>query len=81
MTAICNLDCGLSSAPRPCAMFPLMSCTVQVLITRARNEAEEAQRLLLFALNGLAALSLLNNDNKDAIKLYREVRPRRWHES
>ena len=73
MTDVRNLDCG----PWPCAMPALMSCTMQVLIAKAGKEAEEAQRLLLFALNGLAALSLLNNDNTNAIKLYREVR--RWH--
>ena len=58
-----------------------MSFVLQLLITKARNEAEEAQRLLLFALNGLAALALLDNDNRDAIKLYREVRRLRLHES
>lgn len=44
-----------------------------MLITKARNEAEEAQRLLLFALNGLGALFLLGGEDVQAIQSYREV--------
>ena len=44
-----------------------------MLITKAKVEAEEAQRLLLFALNGLAALHLLDKEPAQAIASYREV--------
>ena len=46
---------------------------LQVLITKAKLAAEEALRLLLFALNGLAALSVMDQELSSAICLYREV--------
>lgn len=51
---------------------------LDVLVSKARLEAEDAQRLLLGALNGLAALMLLDTDPSQtalAIKTYREVIP------
>lgn len=45
----------------------------QVLITKARTEAEESLRQLLFALNGLAALFLLERQPVKAVMSYREV--------
>lgn len=44
-----------------------------VLISRARVEAEEAQRQLAGALNGLAALMWLARRHPDAVAAYREV--------
>ncbi len=49
---------------------------LEVLVSKARLEAEDAQRVLLGALNGLAALMLLENGPTQtamAIKTYREV--------
>lgn len=46
---------------------------LQVLIAKAKIAAEEALRLLLFALNGLAALSVIDKNTVSAIALYREV--------
>lgn len=49
---------------------------LDVLVSKARLEAEDAQRVLLGALNGLAALMLLENGAAQtvmAIKTYREV--------
>lgn len=49
---------------------------LEVLVSKAKLEAEDAQRVLLGALNGLAALMLLENSPAQtalAIKTYREV--------
>ena len=46
---------------------------LEVLTNKARIEAEDAQRVLLAALNGLAALMLLENNRADAVQAYREV--------
>ena len=49
---------------------------LDVLVSKARLEAEDAQRVLLGALNGLAALMLLENGAAQtamAIKTYRKV--------
>lgn len=46
---------------------------VQVLVEKARTEAEEAQRILLAALNGLAGLMILDSDRPQAVALYRKV--------
>ena len=40
---------------------------------KARVEAEEAQRILLAALNGLAGLMILDSDRPQAVALYRKV--------
>ena len=40
---------------------------------KARVEAEEAQRVLLAALNGLAGLMILDSDQSQAVALYRKV--------
>ncbi len=40
---------------------------------RARLEAEDAQRILLASLNGLAGLFLIEHKAADAIGLYRKV--------
>ena len=50
-----------------------MSFDLQVLISKAKLAAEEALRLLLFALNGLAALYVIDKDLTSAIERYREV--------
>lgn len=42
-----------------------------VLTTKAKTEAEESQRQLLGALNGLAALMRLNGDCAAAVAAYR----------
>ena len=49
---------------------------LDVLVSKAKLEAEDAQRVLLGALNGLAALMLLETGPTQtalAIKTYREV--------
>ena len=40
---------------------------------KARTEAEEAQRILLAALNGLAGLMILDGDRQQAVALYRQA--------
>lgn len=40
---------------------------------KARTEAEEAQRILLAALNGLAGLMILDSDRPQAVALYRQA--------
>eukprot|EP00850_Spirogloea_muscicola_P012812 SM000084S23148 [mRNA] locus=s84:552074:559947:+ [translate_table: standard] len=46
---------------------------LEVLTTKARLEAEEAQRLTVAALNGLAALAVTQRDRGGAAALYREA--------
>lgn len=46
---------------------------MDVLVSKAKLEAEDAQRMLLGALNGLAALMLLEEGAPQTIKTYREV--------
>jgi hypothetical protein len=50
------------------------SWRAQVLTGRARVEAEDAQRVLLAALNGLAGLMLLAGDAALAVGTYRQAR-------
>jgi len=47
--------------------------SIQVLVEKARVEAEDAQRLLLSALNGLAGIRLIEKDIFAAVGLYRQV--------
>jgi E3 ubiquitin-protein ligase SHPRH len=50
-----------------------MSEILEVLHQKAKIEAEDAQRILLSALNGLAGLFLLENNILEAVRTYREV--------
>lgn len=45
----------------------------QVLLAKAKVEAEDAQRMLFGALNGLAALLLADRQLADTVALYRQV--------
>ena len=63
----------MAAAKAPMSMGEILD----VLVSKARLEAEDAQRVLLGALNGLAALMLLEDGTTQkamAIKTYREVR-------
>ena len=66
---------GKSTAERPLTMAEL----TDRLLKKAKIEAEEAQRLMLMAINALAALVLLDNTNHEednrarATQLYRDV--------
>lgn len=60
---------ALSQAQPPMTM----SQVLEVLMAKAKIEAEDEQRLLLAALNGLAGLMLLEGDKREAIRVYREV--------
>lgn len=44
---------------------------LELLTVKARIEAEDSQRLLLGALNGLAAIFLIQDAKVDAVKMYR----------
>jgi hypothetical protein len=48
-----------------------MDQILQVLTTKARTEAEESQRQLIGALNGLAALLRLSGDGPGSVAAYR----------
>ena len=64
---------SLAAAKAPMSMGEILD----VLVSKARLEAEDAKRVLLGALNGLAALMLLEDGTTQkamAIKTYREVR-------
>ena len=60
---------SLATARAPMTMDEIL----EVLTNKARIEAEDAQRVLLAALNGLAALMLLEHNQADAVQAYREV--------
>jgi E3 ubiquitin-protein ligase SHPRH len=46
---------------------------MQVLVDKAKLEAEDAQRSLFGALNGLAGLAIIEDDIPLAVSIYREV--------
>ena len=74
MTCLALHAACCSNAPKPCAGQPDgVRCAAQVLVEKARVEAEEAQRILLAALNGLAGLMILDSDRPQAVALYRKV--------
>ncbi|KAL4857890.1 E3 ubiquitin-protein ligase [Chlorella vulgaris] len=50
-----------------------MGEVLEVMLTKSRVEAEDAQRLLLASLNGLAGLLALQELPADAVRLYREA--------
>ena len=66
---------GKSGAERPLTMAEL----TERLLSKAKIEAEEAQRLMLMAVNALAGLMLLDDSNSEddnrarAMELYRET--------
>lgn len=60
---------ALSQAQPPMTM----SQVLEVLVAKAKIEAEDEQRLLLAALNGLAGLMLLEGDKREAVRVYREA--------
>ena len=62
----CWLACMQALTVGPCRGGP-------VRLTKARVEAEDAQRMLLGALNGLAALLLADRQPGEAIALYRQA--------
>lgn len=59
---------GSSNSSNPLTMDQILT----VLTTKARTEAEESQRQLIGALNGLAALMRLNGDCAVAVATYRQ---------
>ncbi len=61
---------ALTAARAPMSMDGILG----VLVEKARVEAEDAQRVLLAALNGLAGLFLLEGRPADGIAFYRQVR-------
>lgn len=56
------------------ATFLIRICfCIQVLVDKAKIEAEDAQRSLIGALNGLAALAIIEKDTTLAVSIYREA--------
>ncbi|KAI5079688.1 hypothetical protein GOP47_0005167 [Adiantum capillus-veneris] len=71
--ACCHPQVG-SSGLRSLQKLPMtMDEVLKVLIDKAMTEGEEAQRNLVGALNGLAALKILEGDPPSAVSLYREA--------
>lgn len=60
---------SLSQVKSPMSMIEVL----QVLINKAKVEAEDAQRLLLSSLNGLAGLKIIQNEYPEAASFYRRV--------
>lgn len=60
---------SLSQSRAPMTMREVLD----VLLSKARVEAEDAQRVLLASLNGLAGLLLLQGHVAEAVRAYREV--------
>ena len=50
-----------------------MDAILESLVGKARVEAEESQRLLLAALNGIAGLMILQEENAEAVAVYRQA--------
>lgn len=71
--ACCHPQVG-SSGLRSLQQTPMtMEEILQVLIGKAKNEGEEALRKCVVALNGLAALAIIEKDLSHAVSLYREA--------
>lgn len=71
--ACCHPQIG-SSGLRSLQKSPMnMQEVLEVLIEKAKTEGEDAQRNLLGALNGMAALAILEEDIPIAIATYREA--------
>lgn len=60
---------SLSQVETPMSMEDVL----RVLINKARQEAEDAQRVVLADLNGIAGLKILQNMKAEAVSLYRRV--------
>ncbi|KAK9810177.1 hypothetical protein WJX72_006177 [[Myrmecia] bisecta] len=60
---------SLTQAKAPMTMDQIL----EVLTSKSRVEAEDKQRILLGALNGLGALSLLDKALPDAVQMYRKA--------
>ena len=60
---------SLSQVKAPMSMIEVL----QVLINKAKVEAEDAQRLLLSSLNGMAGLKIIQNEYPEAASFYRRV--------
>jgi E3 ubiquitin-protein ligase SHPRH len=60
---------SLSQVKTPMSMIEVL----QVLINKAKVEAEDAQRLLLSSLNGLAGLKIIQSNYPEAASFYRRV--------
>uniref|UniRef100_A0A1D1XWD7 E3 ubiquitin-protein ligase SHPRH n=1 Tax=Anthurium amnicola TaxID=1678845 RepID=A0A1D1XWD7_9ARAE len=71
--ACCHPQVG-SSGLRSLQQSPMtMDEILEVLISKAKIEGEESLRKVIVALNGLAALALIEQDYKQASSLYREA--------
>lgn len=71
--ACCHPQVG-SSGLRSLQQTPMtMEEILQVLIGKAKTEGEEALRKCVVALNGLAALAIIESDLSRAVSLYREA--------
>ncbi|XP_057849243.2 uncharacterized protein LOC131060147 isoform X2 [Cryptomeria japonica] len=71
--ACCHPQVG-SSGLRSLQQTPMtMEEILQVLIGKAKNEGEESLRKLIVALNGMAALAIIEKDLSHAVSLYREA--------
>ncbi|KAH9308738.1 hypothetical protein KI387_036649 [Taxus chinensis] len=71
--ACCHPQVG-SSGLRSLQQTPMtMEEILQVLIGKAKTEGEESLRKLVVALNGMAALAIIENDPSRAVSLYREA--------
>eukprot|EP00250_Pteridium_aquilinum_P010690 c19568_g2_i1 orf=83-3961(+) len=71
--ACCHPQVG-SSGLRSLQKLPMtMEEVLKVLVDKAKTEGEEAQRNLVGALNGLAALNILDGDVAAAVNIYREA--------
>lgn len=54
-------------------ILDLKSLSMQVLVGKAKTEGEEALRLLIVALNGLAGIAAIEQDFVRAVSLYKEA--------
>ncbi|CAN8317715.1 unnamed protein product [Cochlearia groenlandica] len=71
--ACCHPQVG-SSGLRSLQQTPMtMEEILMVLVKKTQNEGEEALRILIVALNGIAAIAMLKQEFSEALTLYREA--------
>ncbi|VVB02957.1 unnamed protein product [Arabis nemorensis] len=71
--ACCHPQVG-SSGLRSLQQTPMtMEEILMVLVKKTQSEGEEALRVLIVALNGIAAIAMLKQDFSEAVSLYKEA--------
>ncbi|CAF2298271.1 unnamed protein product [Brassica napus] len=71
--ACCHPQVGNSGLPSLQQTPMTMEQILMVLVKKTQSEGEEALRVLIVALNGIAAISMLKQEFSEAVSLYKEA--------